>query len=251
MDNPIKTVNFTGGYPEKVVLKDLELKLPKGQLSALIGPNGSGKSTFVKYLVKDLKPLPYTLYLENKDITEIKQNENATLISTVNQTNHLPEGFSVFEIVQMGQYNQRINDKNKVLKALKLTHTLKFQNQMINSLSIGQQQMVLLARSICQNTDTIVLDEPFNNLDINHTQLLLKILRDLIKNENKTIFCIMHDLNLVLSYFDYCFLLGKNGKIYCQGKPEETITPESIKSVYNTTVNFIINPGTSKKVIIV
>jgi len=251
MYSPIKTLNFTGGYPEKEVLRNLELNLPKGQFSALIGPNGSGKSTFVKYLIKGLQPLPHTLYLGNKDITKIKQEENATLISTVNQTNHLPTGFSVFEITQMGQYNQKINDKENVLKALALTHTLKFKDQMINTLSIGQQQMVLLARAICQNTETIVLDEPFNNLDINHTQLLLKILKDLIQNENKTIFCIMHDLNLVLSYFDYCFLLGKNGKIYSQGTPEETITQESLKSVYEINAKFIINPETSKKIIIV
>jgi len=251
MDSPIRTNNFSGGYAKKEVLKNIKLNLPKGKLSALIGPNGSGKSTFVKYLVKVLDPLPNSLFVGNKDITEIKQDENATLISTVNQTNHLPSGFSVFEIVQMGQYNQEKNEKNNVLKALKLTHTIDFKDEMINSLSIGQQQMVLLARAICQNTDTIVLDEPFNNLDINHTQILLKILRNLLQNENKTIFCIMHDLNLVLSYFDYCFLLGKNGEIFNQGKPEDIITEETIKSVYDTEVSFIINPETSKKVIII
>ncbi len=126
--------------------------------------------------------------------------------------------------------------------ALEKVGMIDFKERSFNTLSGGEQQRIILARALAQQTDCLVLDEPTNHLDIKHQLQLMSI----VKGLNIEVIAAIHDLNIALMYCDKIYVL-KDGKIIAYGTPSEVMTKELIKEVYE--VDAIINKDENGKLV--
>ncbi|MBP5756652.1 MAG: ABC transporter ATP-binding protein [Spirochaetales bacterium] len=245
MDEIIRIKDLCGGYAENQVIKNLSLDISKGGFTAIAGPNGAGKSTLLKYLIKELGCPESTIFIENRDIRQISQLEIARLVSFQGQ--YVPKGeeFTVREVVSLGRFSYGDVDRNmeEVEKALKLCRIEGLADKYVTRISGGEFQLAMLARTICQNSEILALDEPINNLDPRHQIMLMDLLKDL-SNKGKTVLCVMHDLNAILRSCDKCILL-KDGTIFSYGETKSVLTEENIKTVYGIEVQIIVHQGKS------
>ena len=120
-------------------------------------------------------------------------------------------------------------DREKVVDALKKVDMLEFKHRQISELSGGQQQRVFLARALVQEADIYLMDEPFVGVDAKTEKAIVLLLKEL-KDENKTVVVVHHDLQTVKAYFDYVTLL--NRKVIAFGRVEDVFTDELVKKTY-------------------
>lgn len=253
-DYSIQVKNLNYNISDKSILESLNINFEKGKFYSIIGPNGCGKTTFLKNISKIIEPKKGSVLIENLDITDLKNKEIAKKISSVPQNTILDFEFSTLDIVLMGRspyiarfHSENNNDMDIVKNAMKMTNTWDLREKNICALSGGEQQRVLIARAIAQDTDILLLDEPISHLDLYHQIEFLDTLKFL--NKSLTVIAVLHDLNLAAQYSDYLILM-KSGKIISNGTPEEVITIKNMSEVYNMDVCLLDNPITGKPHII-
>ncbi|AGB41647.1 ABC-type cobalamin/Fe3+-siderophore transport system, ATPase component [Halobacteroides halobius DSM 5150] len=243
-------------YDNLEVLQNISFAIKEGEFIGLIGPNGSGKSTLLKNINNIFQPKSGTIYLDNFDLQRFKKKEIAKKLAVVPQNTSVNFDFTVRELVMMGRnpylsrfISETAEDVKIVKQALELTNTLELANRSINQLSGGERQRVILARSLAQQPEILLLDEPTSNLDINYQLEIMNLLTRLNCNHKLTILIVLHDLNLAAKYCDKLLLL-KQGQIYDFGRPEKVITSQNIKEVYGAEVLVKKDYDTNKPYII-
>lgn len=237
----INTDNVKVYIGKNEILKGIDINVDNKEFIGIIGPNGSGKSTFLKCLYRNLKPSSGIISFNDLDINNISIKESARQVGVVSQHNNYNFDFTVFNIVLMGRSPHKkilerdnYNDYKIVEEALKKVDMYDFKDREFSTLSGGEQQRIILARALAQETKCLILDEPTNHLDIKYQLQLLNI----VKNLNIEIIAAIHDLNIAAMYCDKIYVL-KNGEIVKQGTPKEVLTPKLIKDVYE--VDAIVN----------
>jgi len=233
------------GYQRKDVLKGVNLKIKKGEFLGLIGPNGSGKTTLLRSMSKILTPRRGKVLYRGKDIARISAKKLAQRIAVVPQLSVFTFSFTVEDFVLLGRipylprfYLERKEDYLAAEEAMRLTKTLSFRERRINELSEGEKQRVVIARSLAQNPELLLLDEPAAHLDIRYQLEVFNLLRQLNQGKGITIVLVSHDLNLASQYASRLVLLNR-GKIFSEGRPSEVITEENIQKVYKVRVRII------------
>lgn len=239
MDEIIRMRHLTGGYPQKEIFQDLSFTIQKGTFVTLLGPNGSGKSTLLKFLYKELKPREGAIFLQGSDIQTMRQKQLASVISLVPQWGRIEYDFSVREAIEMGEYAGK--GTKTVGEILELCELKEKEECSVLSLSGGEFQRTLIARSLMQGSQVMLLDEPVNNLDISSQISLMRLFRTL-SEEGKTILCVLHDLTLAQVYGDEIILLSE-GKIVAQGDPSSVLTKERMEEVYHCAVQKLYDPA--------
>lgn len=131
-----------------------------------------------------------------------------------------------------GMYKSIEEDEEKIMRALEITNTEKLKDKAVAQLSGGQKQRVWIAMALAQDTKILFLDEPTTYLDIRYQLQILKLVRKLNEEYGMTVIMVLHDINQSLYYSDEIVAM-KDGRITAQGKPEEIITSELIKNVYD------------------
>lgn len=230
----IRTEDTTLSYGAARILKGISLETHTGEFVGIIGPNGSGKSTLLKCIYRVLKPDGGCIWLGDQELHEIKIKNSARKVAVVAQHNYYNFEFSVREVVMMGRAPHKkmlekdgAKDFEIVDQALKTVGMYEFADRNFSTLSGGEQQRVILARALAQQTPCLILDEPTNHLDITHQLQLMELVRGL----NVTVLSAIHDLNIAAMYCDRLYIL-KDGEIVGSGTPEELLTPETIRRVY-------------------
>lgn len=251
LDSVIKIENLDFSFNEKI-LNNINLNIKRGKFYSILGPNGSGKTTLLRLISKVLSMDEGKIFIDEKDLNRINTKELAKKLSVVPQNTNIEFDFPVKDIVLMGRapYISRFSsetkeDKEICKEAMKITGTWELRDKSINALSGGERQRVIVARSIAQSTDIILLDEPISHLDIRHQVDILNEIKSMNKSRNVTIVAVLHDLNLAAAYSDELILM-KNGTIYNQGTPENIIKEDIIKKVYDLNVCISRNPQTGK-----
>ena len=130
----------------------------------------------------------------------------------------------------------KLSDKDEQLVAwaMKQTHTTELAEHLVSDLSGGQQQRVFLAMTLAQDAELVLLDEPTTYLDLNRQAELMGMMRQMQKN-GKTVITVLHDLNQACRYCDYLIVL-KDGNLMAQGTPDEVMTEELLKEVFDLEV---------------
>lgn len=251
----IKNLDFKFG--KENVLKHISLNVDKGKFYSIIGPNGSGKTTLLRNISRVLQPIKNTVFINNEDISFLKQKEIARTMAVVPQNTNIDFDFTALDIVMMGRapHIKRFameseDDFKKVREAMEITNTWSLREKNINHLSGGERQRVIVARAIAQDTEVILLDEPVSNLDLYHQVEVMNTVKALAESRNIIVVAVLHDLNLASNYSDHIFLMN-GGKLFCEGTPEEVITEEKINDVYKVKVSLTRNPFTNKPHIII
>ena len=236
----IKIDNLFVKLGNKPIIKGLNLSINSGELVGIIGPNGSGKSTLLRTIYRVLKPETGVIYFDGINIQDKSYKETAKQLSVVSQHNNFSFDFSVESVVVMGRApHKRLMEQNTsddyrlVQEALKKVGLSGFEKRSFNTLSGGEQQRVILARALVQNTETLILDEPTNHLDIKYQLQLMSM----VKNIGCTTIAAIHDLNIAVMYCDKIVVI-KDGQLMGVGTPDELITPELIWDIYgvNATI---------------
>jgi iron complex transport system ATP-binding protein len=118
---------------------------------------------------------------------------------------------------------------------------LDFRKRSFLTLSGGEKQRILLARALAQQVKVLILDEPTNHLDIKYQIQIM----DVVKRSGLGVLAALHDLNLTLMYCTYLYVL-KEGKLVAQGKPEEIITRDLVRQVYEVDCEVLRHPSTGR-----
>ncbi|WP_026671764.1 ABC transporter ATP-binding protein [Alkalihalobacterium bogoriense] len=241
-------------YGEIEIVKDLNLTIPKGQVTTIIGPNGCGKSTILKTMSRILEPKRGAVYLDGKAIHKTPTKEIAQKMAILPQTPEAPSGLTVSELVAYGRFPHqrgfgRLNkeDKDIIEWALHETGMIEFSDRPIEALSGGQRQRVWIAMALAQETELLLLDEPTTYLDLAHQLEVLQLLERLNQQQNRTVVMVIHDLNHAARFAHYMVALNK-GKIMKEGSPEEVMTAEVLKEVFTIDAEIVKDPRTGKPV---
>lgn len=220
-----------GGTP---ILRGVSLEVDHNDFVGIIGPNGSGKSTLLKCIYRVLKPQAGIVRLDGTDIRELSYKKSAQTIAVLAQHNYYNFEFSVQDVVLMGRSpHKRTMERDNaqdyaiVAQALETVGMSDMAKRSFSTLSGGEQQRVILARALAQQTPCLILDEPTNHLDIKYQLQLL----DIVKGLNRTVISAIHDLNIAAMYCTWLVVM-KDGKVVTQGTPRQILTPELIREVY-------------------
>jgi iron complex transport system ATP-binding protein len=248
----LKDLEF--GYSSQLILKKISMELRPSEMLGVIGPNGSGKSTLIQCIDGLLKPKNGSIFLDGTDIKGISRKEMAKMVGYVPQTSSrsfFPS--TVLDAVLMGRrphlgWRSSSGDVKKAIKVLRLMGIENLAMNDINQLSGGQQQKVLIARALAQESSILLLDEPTSNLDIKHQLEVVEIIREMVAERGISAIMAVHDLNLASKYTDRIIMM-KEGCIVDQGVPSEVLTKENIRSVYGVVAEVINNNGGSPHVI--
>ena len=234
-----ETRDLSVGYHGHVLIHDINIQIEKGKILTLIGPNGAGKSTILKSITRQLSAIRGTVYIGENEISAWSPKDMAQKVAVVLTDRIRPELMTCAEVVAMGRYpytnmlgRLTPRDKEIVREALARVHALDLAQQDFATLSDGQRQRILLARAICQEPETSVLDEPTAYLDIRHKIELLDILREMAREKGITVILSLHEIDLAAKLSDYLICV-KGETIHAFGKPEEILQTHSIEALYD------------------
>lgn len=229
--------NLTKKYDGKTVVDAVSFQIPKGSVISLIGPNGAGKSTVMGIISRLIARDSGLVDFDGKDITKWQGKELARRLSILTQQNNIQMKLTVRELVAFGRFpysgNHMTKQDNEIIdKAIAYMELQDFKERFIDELSGGQRQRAYIAMVIAQDTEYILLDEPTNNLDIYHSTNMMKIVRRLCDELNKTVILVLHEINYAAFYSDYICAFA-DGKIAEFGTVKEVMTKETLSRIYN------------------
>jgi iron complex transport system ATP-binding protein len=248
----IKLDNVGVRYGKYQAVEGVSFEVGPGEVLSIIGPNGSGKSTIIKCIAQILKPSTGKVYIDGRDLSNIGLNEVAKLIGYVPQNFHYLFFSNVMETVLLGRkphIKWRVSQKDLgiVQKALENMGIAGMAGKFMDELSGGEKQKVYIARTLAQEPQLYLLDEPTSNLDLKHQIEVLEITKRLTKDQRASMVVALHDLNLAMKYSDKVAVMQK-GRLYAFGKPEDVLTVENINSVYGVEA-VVVESGYGKYIV--
>jgi iron complex transport system ATP-binding protein len=223
-----------------------------GQLVAIVGPNGSGKSTLLELISGHLRPLAGRILLDDLDLRTVSPRERARRVGLARQETILLFSFTVREFVRQGRHPhlgrhlfETGEDERWVDWAIEKTNLLEFGARGILEISSGEFQRAVLARTLAQRPQLVLLDEPTANLDIGYQIEMFRLLRDVALSEGWIAVIVTHELNLAAELADYVLLL-ESGRCLCQGSAEQVFDAKLISRVFRTRVAVDRNPASGR-----
>jgi iron complex transport system ATP-binding protein len=237
----IKNLKF--GYGSVPVLKNISMEVLPGRITAILGPNAVGKSTLLRCIAGILKPRGVIL-LDGQNISNFNQEMITKLLSYLSQEGFSRAVLSVFEVVLLGRihslsWNVCNDELNVVWDVLSDMGLCDLATRYLNELSGGQKQMVSIAQALVREPQVLLMDEPTNNLDIQHQLETLGLIRELTDSRKITTIVSLHDLDLAARYADNLVVL-KDGEVYASGKSESVLTPEMMRDVYGVNARIVV-----------
>jgi iron complex transport system ATP-binding protein len=236
--------NASCGYGAKNIIENISVSIKSGEILCILGPNGVGKTTLFKTILGFLKLQGGEILLDKENIRTWSKKRLAKAISYVPQAHAPPFPFSVFDVVLMGRTahldmfaSPSRNDKEIAEQAIDTLNISYLKDSIYTEISGGERQMVLIARSLAQQANIMVMDEPTSNLDFGNQIRVLQQINTLASNGFGVI---------MTSHFpDHAFLcstkaalMQKNGMLMV-GNVDEVITEANLKSAYGINVRII------------
>ncbi|MFC4163676.1 ABC transporter ATP-binding protein [Epilithonimonas zeae] len=226
--------NTSIGYSEPLI-SDINTSLQLGEVCLLMGNNGIGKTTLIKSILGQNKLLKGEISINGKSNQKLNSNEIASQIAIVFSKAEIPDNYTVTDLISLGKYIHypyyfKLNetDKQEISDIITKLNLSEYQNKKLTELSDGNLQKVFIGRALAQNSPFIILDEPTTHLDEENKLMILSLLRNLAKSENKLILFSSHDWRLAKEFSDKIWWI-KDKKLI-RGISEEVIlsNPELI-----------------------
>jgi len=227
----LEIYNTSIGYSESLI-SDINTSLQLGEVCLLMGNNGIGKTTLIKSILGQNKLLKGEIFINGKSIQKLDSSEIASQIAIVFSKAEIPDNYTVTDLISLGKYIHypyyfKLNEKDKteideIIDKLNLTQ---FRDKKLTELSDGNLQKVFIGRALAQNSPFIILDEPTTHLDEENKLMILSLLRNLAKSENKLILFSSHDWRLAKEFSDKIWWI-KDKKLI-SGISEEVILNNS------------------------
>jgi len=240
--------SISAAYGARTVLRGVSLTVAGGEVLALAGPNGAGKSTLIRVISGVLAASAGEVRLDGLDLLRLPASQRARRVAVVPQMLHLPELYTVAEIVLMGRTphlslwaGEGKHDCEVAWDAMRATHVEALSDRRVGELSGGEQQRVVLARALAQEPHVLLLDEPTAHLDLKHQVGVLELVRSLARQHDLAVLMTLHDLNQASLYADRVALL-QQGEIVAQGSAQQVFTSALLSQVYGLPVSVVQHP---------
>ena len=261
MSHLLEAIDLRCGYGKRheiEILHGVNFNVDADEFVCIIGANGCGKTTALKALMGLLPATAGAVKVKDKDISKMKEAERAKHFAYIPQAHIPPFPFSVADVVIMGRtpYINRLarltrRDRVIAYESLELLGITDLAEQPYTNLSGGQQQLVLIARALTQQSDILIMDEPTASLDFGNQQLVLSRVK-MLARLGKAVVMVTHDPNQSLFCADRVIVMDK-GKIIAEGAPGTCITTDMLRNIYNTDAKVIdvpTGPGKTERVCI-
>jgi len=219
------------------VLDDFNLEIENGSVTAILGPNGAGKTTLLHLILGWLKPQSGKILLDRRALNEYSRRELGQWIALVPQNEHTPFEFSLLEYASLGRapYLHPLalpeeSDYQIARDALERVGLGAIQDRSILSLSGGEHQLLLVARTLAQDPRLLMLDEPTSHLDLSNKGRLVHLLKDL-SSQGVTILFTTHEPD-VASALATDLVLMQKGQVLETGPLEKVFNSDSLSRLY-------------------
>ena len=247
--NAIEVKGLWAAYEDRMIIEEMNLKIPKGDITIIIGANSCGKSTLLKVISRILPAKRGEVRIDGMDIRKEKAEHIAKKVAVLPQTPTCPDAITVRELVSYGRFPYRKvirgmsrHDIEQVDWALEKTGLTEISGRLVTELSGGQRQRAWIAMTLAQETEMILLDEPTTYLDMAYQLDVLQLLERMNREKQLTIVMVLHDLNEACRFADHIIGL-KNGKVVCEGRPADVITRENIREIYGIDAKLVMSDG--------
>ena len=251
MSLEIRSLSF--GYREfRLSVSDLRFESRK--VASIVGRNGSGKSTLLKLLGGILPAPKRAVLLDGRDLSELKGAERARLISYVPQELAPALNYRVLDFVLMGRAAfvstfsvPSREDRRLAEESIGFVGLAGFEDREFSQLSSGERRLALVARTLAQSPDVLLLDEPTTFLDPRHEVEVMELCRKLAVAKGKTIIVTLHNLEMAVKYSDEMVFL-KKGEVAASGPPDRVLSEALLADVYD--IPMAIVPFDGRKLIL-
>ncbi|PXV95679.1 amino acid/amide ABC transporter ATP-binding protein 2 (HAAT family) [Lachnotalea glycerini] len=226
--------HLSAGYEGTPILYDLSFHVEKGKIMALLGSNGAGKTTALRSVVGKIKPTSGAILYEGKSILNIPTYKMVELgISMIPEGRLLFGKMTVADNLCMGSY--RVKNKRLIQKELEEIYNIfpkikERENQLAETLSGGEQQMVAIARGLMSRPKLLILDEPSLGLAPNIVKEMFEFIKK-INHMGLTIIIVEQNAIDTLQFADYAYLIN-SGKNVLEGTGEELLQNKKVKEIY-------------------
>ncbi|WP_428423431.1 ABC transporter ATP-binding protein [Pararhizobium sp.] len=232
----IQIENVSLSYRDIPILRDINLFLSKGGITALVGPNGAGKSTLLS-LIARLQPLQTgRILIDGLPVDSTASRTLAQRLAILRQDGAIASRLTVRELIGFGRFPHHqgrpgAGDIAFVEAALEQFELQALAERFIDTLSGGQRQRAMVAMTFCQGTDYLLLDEPLNNLDMFHARQLMRSLRAIADERQRTAIVVLHDINQAAIYADRIVAM-RDGRVIADGEPAAVLTEGNLEAVF-------------------
>ena len=220
----------------------------EARVTSIVGPNGAGKSTFLKCLAAVLPASRGSVFVDGKDLAGLSGKSRARLVGYVPQETAFTFNYSVLDFVLTGRAafipafsSPSRHDVAAAEAALSYVGLSDFPARPFFELSSGERRLVLIARTLAQEPDILLLDEPTTFLDPRHEIEILELIRRLAGEMGKTVIVTMHALDMAVKYSDEMVFM-KGGEVVAAGPPGVILSEGLLKAVYDIDMG-ILNVG--------
>ncbi len=244
----------TAGYGRVPAVVDVSLDVEAGRCLAVLGPNGAGKSTLLRALAGVLPLSAGTILLDGRPLAQWRRRDAAKRVTLVPQSVQLTFPVPVKELVAQGRAPHlgpwrpaAAADHAAVRRALEAVGLAAKAEVSVQQLSGGERQRVILARALATEPRVLLLDEPAAALDLHHQAELANAVRQRLRTGVAVVF-VAHDLNLALALADEVLVLQR-GALVAHGNPQQVLTQDLLRRVFDVEVEFLSRADGSKAVL--
>ena len=229
--------NLSFSYGRHAVLQGVSFTARAGELLAILGPNGVGKTTLFKCVMGLERRYTGTIRADGADLAALSPRERAHRVAAIPQAHPLSFRYSAFDMVLMGTSHALSpfavpgeREKAAARDAMARVNIAHLADRPFDHLSGGEQQLVFIARALCQQAKILLMDEPTASLDYGNRLLVLGVARDLSR-AGYTVLLSTHDPQHALWYADRALALHE-GKVLALGATREVVAPEVLQRLY-------------------
>lgn len=238
----LDNISFAYTAEMQDVIHSLSLELETGGISTILGPNGIGKTTLLYIILGWIKIKKGSVLHRGRNLEDFSRKEMGRFIGLVPQYEHISFEYSLLEYTLLGRaphlnslQSPGANDIRIALEALDKVGLADSSDKSVLHLSGGEKQLVLLARSLAQEPELLLLDEPMSNLDLANKIRIITILKSL-KKDGVTILLTSHEPDVAASLSDSIILMGRHFSIL-QGHVDDILTKENLSRIYNIPID--------------
>jgi iron complex transport system ATP-binding protein len=217
------------------LLEDVSLNVKSGELLAVLGPNGAGKSTLLGAIAGDFPIAGGSVSINGRELSTLAPRDLARVRAVLPQQIAISFPFTVREIVTMGRspwLNEQ--DDERITAAMQRMEVMALAGRTYQTLSVGEQARVSMARVLAQDTPLLFLDEPTAVLDIGQQERFLAIARSLV-DEGRGVIAVLHDLNVAMRFATEVVVLHQ-GRCVASGEPRTVLTEALLSDVYHQKI---------------
>jgi ABC-type Mn2+/Zn2+ transport system ATPase subunit len=248
MEPLVQFRNVALGYGKKIVLREVDFTIYRGDFFGLVGPNGAGKTTLLRAVLGTLRPLSGEITLTSPSLGPVRfgyvpQRDTVDYI--------MP--YTVSEVVMMGRYRQMgafhsagKEDRNAVQDSLRHVDIEELRDLPLKNLSGGQKQRALIARALASEPAVLVLDEPTNGMDLSSRKSILDLIQRLHREGDLTVIMVSHLLDDVANYVGRIAIVER--EYFQVGEVSQVLTAENLSALYRMPVH-VTHVGANKVIL--